>query len=692
MLLSLCLFQACVTSDLKPGLITNIATRARLVFDQGGFYQLSSGKLKETGLAIKNIEQIQLIYKGESCQYWYKANPKNEDFEIYFFVPIDGDRNLTQQIMVIQTDYLSSNQSLVSPLKLEEANFQKLDQVGIALEKIEQDLIYLPKASYEDPFLWTEIKKDEAFSFYYPINEIVRDSVDLQLSLWSPTSAPTIMDHAIRINNHGNHIGTYKWKGSGSQDLLVTIPIEDRNDSLDLEIYMENLDDVVAQLIYLDQIEISTRKELILEDSSYEIQGSGSYLNFGNALTGGFLVERDLIKTILTVKEIKKGEEVILNSKLGSNYDWVPFSEFKNELSITPLSNQAELIPEIAIDWLVIAPEKFKGTLEPLIIHRQNQDLSTFIVDPQQIYDQFSGGFPDSNAFRDYFLQLKADLGEPPKYVLLIGDYSYERMGYQDSFHYLPSVRIQNNLIGETVSDLPLMNLDKDQNPDLIIGRIPAQNIDQLENWIKKVISFESSLNFPPNREIIALSDGQEPHFAVAARSFLEGLQSSFATKVINIEKDQSDAYILINKLLQSQIFLFSYFGHGSIDTWGKDQILTKDQIGLLDQQEYFPIFVNMTCLTGYYIHPEQESLTEALLFEQNVGAAAVLAPTSLTTANNQSELITNLTNALQFETSLHLGDVLLNTWSGMDGSNPEIYEVMQTFGLFGDPAMLLFP
>lgn len=681
-----------MTVKSNPDFLLSNTTRARLVFDQGGYYQLSSKKLKELGLEITSVEQIRLIYKGEPYQFWYESNPKNQEFKIYFFVPLEADRNLKQQVMIMQTDDFSANQSLVPPIKLEEVNIKELDRIGLSLEKIEHDLIYLPKSGMEDPFLWTEIKKDMAFSFSYPFKEIVRDTIDLQLSFWSPTSAPTKMDHAIRINNHGNQIGTYKWKGSGLHELTLSIPIQNRSDSLDLEIYLEDLDGVIAQLIYLDHIDISTHIGLMLGKSQFGVQGSGDYLNFGTALTDGFLIVRNLEDSSLTLGEVEKGEVIGIHSKLDSNYDWIPVSGFKDDVSITPISNQVDLIPKMNIDWLVITQEKFEDALEPLIIHRQNQGLSTFIVDPQIIYDQYSGGFPDPNAFRDYFLDLRTHLGVPPKYVLLIGDYSSERMNYQESLKQIPSIWIQNNLIGETVSDLPLMNLDEDQNPDLIIGRIPAQNIDQITNWTKKVISFESSFNFLTNREIIALSDGQEPHFAADAQLFLKGLDSSFTTKAINIEKDQSNANLLINKLLQSPIFLISYFGHGSIDTWGKEKIFTKDQIQLLDEQEYFPIFANLTCLTGYYIHPEQDSITETLLFEQNVGAAAVLAPTSLTSSNNQSELILNLANALQFETSLHLGDVLLDTWSGMDVNNPEIYEVMQTFGLFGDPAMVLFP
>ena len=110
-----------------------------------------------------------------------------------------------------------------------------------------------------------------------------------------------------------------------------------------------------------------------------------------------------------------------------------------------------------------------------------------------------------------------------------------------------------------------------------------------------------------------------------------------------------------------------AYFGHGSIDTWGKDKILTVNDVEKLPEQTNFPVFVNLTCLTGYYVHPQQESLTEALLLTNEAGAVAVLAPTSLTSAVHQKELLNQLVDALQNPENDQLGDVLMDAWSKMD-------------------------
>ncbi|NTW44252.1 MAG: hypothetical protein HGB14_07415, partial [Anaerolineaceae bacterium] len=55
-------------------------------------------------------------------------------------------------------------------------------------------------------------------------------------------------------------------------------------------------------------------------------------------------------------------------------------------------------------------------------------------------------------AFQSYFIALNQKFGSLPKYVLLVGDFSYEQKDYQSSLEFIPSCWIQSELIGETTS------------------------------------------------------------------------------------------------------------------------------------------------------------------------------------------------------------------------------------------------
>ncbi len=422
------------------------------------------------------------------------------------------------------------------------------------------------------------------------------------------------------------------------------------------------------------------------------IFGNGNNFHFEKSNSSGYLIMHGQNQLEISVSSIETGKEFELVSKKENTYDWIPEKSFQNNASILPFTKSDSIFPGQSVDWLVITPNLFKSALEPLVNHRQQQGLATQVVDPQQLYDTYTGGFPDPLAFQSYFIALNQKFGNLPKYVLLVGDFTYERKDYQASLESIPSVWIQSDLIGETTSDMPLMDINGDKKPDLVIGRIPANDAEQVKTWVEKVITTENSLPDVKDRQILAVSDGQEMYFAEDAKSFAGRFQQPYTATTINIAKNQENANLLLKQKLNEPVFLLAYFGHGSIDSWGKDKIFTIKDVDSMAEQRVIPIVVNLTCLTGYYIEPKQESLTEALLFKKGAGAIAVLAPTSLTSAVYQAELRNQLVFALQKPENYHLGDVLMDSWSAMDSESAPVREVMLTFGLFADPAMILSP
>jgi len=101
-------------------------------------------------------------------------------------------------------------------------------------------------------------------------------------------------------------------------------------------------------------------------------------------------------------------------------------------------------------------------------------------------------------------------------------------------------------------------------------------------------------------------------------------------------------------------------------------------------------IMINITCLAGMYAHPTTESLTEAMLWNPTGGAVAALGATSLTLPVNQAHLSQALAEAMQVETNQTLGDMLLAAQRSLPRINAGVQEVLETFLLFGDPALRL--
>ncbi|MEA2008082.1 MAG: C25 family cysteine peptidase, partial [Chloroflexota bacterium] len=300
-------------------------------------------------------------------------------------------------------------------------------------------------------------------------------------------------------------------------------------------------------------------------------------------------------------------------------------------------------------------------------------------------------GFPDPMAIRRFLQHAVEGWSPAPRYILLVGDATYDPKGYKfpTEKHLLPTCFVNTDYGGQTSSDIPLAQLNdsaEDPWPDLAIGRVPASTAEQVRTFVEKTIAYEET---PPasdwRKHIVAVADGQEDSFKTNAQTFLEHFPPLYRTTLVAPEAGNTSAAQEIQSELEEGTFLMAYFGHGSLRMWGKDQLFTTSNVAELNNEGHLPIILNFTCLTGFFTHPEVESLSESLLWNPKGGAVAVLAPSSLTLSINQNQLGDALAQALLSSHSPRLGDIVLQAWRQI---STDSHDVMQTFMLFGDPAL----
>lgn len=130
------------------------------------------------------------------------------------------------------------------------------------------------------------------------------------------------------------------------------------------------------------------------------------------------------------------------------------------------------------------------------------------------------------------------------------------------------------------------------------------------------------------------------------------------------------------------------YFGHGSIGLWGKDQILSPNKVEQLPQVNNPPLVLSFTCLNGYFIHPEQQSLAESLLFQPNGGAMAVFTFTGQALVVDQEKMITMVKNNLLSKESLRIGDLISESLSEVIPLLNPNADIINSTIYFGDPSM----
>jgi hypothetical protein len=168
----------------------------------------------------------------------------------------------------------------------------------------------------------------------------------------------------------------------------------------------------------------------------------------------------------------------------------------------------------------------------------------------------------------------------------------------------------------------------------------------------------------------------------------LELFPSRFQTRLIASQAGDEPVNRAVVEEIERGYWVAAYFGHGSLEMWGKDRLFTIEDSEGLSNRDRLPIMMHLTCLTGLFAHPAQESLVESLLWQPDGGAIAILAPTSLTLPDAQVGLASAFINALLESPENRLGDAVLYAWRQVPVDSPDSADVMKTFLLFGDPAL----
>jgi hypothetical protein len=288
--------------------------------------------------------------------------------------------------------------------------------------------------------------------------------------------------------------------------------------------------------------------------------------------------------------------------------------------------------------------------------------------------------------------------------LLLVGDASYDPRGYlaAPEVNRTPAFLIQTQFSGETGSDYsfsvllpeqPIVETDRSiLRPEIATGRIPAQQPEQVEVYAAKLLAYEQAgqAGAPPVNHVLAIADGTDPVFRVDAQTFLGELPASIQADLLVSKPGEPGFNQQVKTSLDQGNWLVYYFGHGSLQMWGKDALFTNQDVPNLKKQVNLPVVVNLTCLTGLFTHPSQESLAEAFLFEPEAGAVAVLAPTSLTLPEDQSYLSYGIAEALLDHPSARMGEAVLFAQNKILNEKPEAQDVLRTFLLFGDPALVI--
>jgi hypothetical protein len=342
-------------------------------------------------------------------------------------------------------------------------------------------------------------------------------------------------------------------------------------------------------------------------------------------------------------------------------------------------------------DYILIAPQAFLPAAEPLLERRRSQGLVTRAVSLEEIASVFGYGESSGEAIRSFLTYAYQHWARPSvRYVVLLGDASQDPRDFTGTAAPapLPALFVKTSYL-VTASDPELGAVNgEDEVPDVAIGRIPAQTVEQAQALITKLLTWEDTGQGLAGEAVLVADNPDEGgNFEWDVQDIAASYLSDRATQTILLSQEGANTRTKILEALDGGASLISYVGHGGAAVWASENVLnTWDAESLLAQSTQ-PVMVTLDCLNGYFVAPNFDSLAEGFLKAEGRGTIAAFAPSGLSLDGPAHVFHKALMRELVSGGNERLGDAVLKAQEDYaeTGAFPELLTIYQ---LLGDPAM----
>lgn len=502
-------------------------------------------------------------------------------------------------------------------------------------------------------------------------------------------------DHRVHLLLNGVEIGVAQFDGLVAHTFETTLPIQQLNDGHN-EFTIELLSDTgfASDVVYLEGFRIDYLRNLSLDETAIRFPVDASSTRNRSYVVAG------------------SGDDVIVLRHRGATIDMIEGNvqadgSYRFGVSpqagdeITVLRPSLAMTPEIAAavpvsdpiagaetEFLIVSHPSFMDGLTPLVAARNQQGISTRVVDVEDIYRYYNGGRPGPEAIQAALANAVTRL--QTRYVLLVGGDSFD---YKDNFglgslsfiptHYVatsPDLRF-------APSDAMYGDVDLDGDFDIAVGRLPARTLSELDAMIAKTLAYSST---PFVGKALMTTDRADPGYSFRAASLAMeqqlGEQWSFARVDVDdyAPNNVAAARAALASGIQSGQALVSFYGHGFPTKWGNSNLLSSGDLSAIAGAPS-TVFVQFGCWGTYFVDPRQQALANALLAAPG-GAAALIGQSGLTYIFSDLELSRVLLPKLA---QMRIGDALVATANELtaEGSYPDVTLGTQ---LLGDPTLEL--
>lgn len=297
---------------------------------------------------------------------------------------------------------------------------------------------------------------------------------------------------------------------------------------------------------------------------------------------------------------------------------------------------------------VVVRPSAWSPAIQAWKSHREHQGYRILEVEPGST----------AEATRDIIRSIAQTHSTTPHFVVLAADAPafFDRENGKISTEVIPTFYIDSKVVKNfgseptIASDHPYSEIVNDQQNCVAVGRIPVHSKEELEAYLAKVISYETSESFASWRREVDVVAGVGG-FGAIADAVVEGVTRQLLTDDIPQEYRLSMTYASPTSVYYPEPTRFSdtavermndggifwvYLGHGYVDTL--DFIPFENKLlSILDRSSMQkvsipsgpPIGIFLACYVGAF-DARESSMAEQLLLQPQ-GPVAVVAGSRVT-------------------------------------------------------------
>jgi hypothetical protein len=488
---------------------------------------------------------------------------------------------------------------------------------------------------------------------------------------------------------------------------------------------------------YLDYIEVLGRRQLsytggFLRFSDWQSVDSGVVAQFRIQNANGAFQVWDVTDVESTVRMTGtlNGSEYNFTAAAGKLRQYAAFngSSFTAPDYVAKIPSQ-NLLDQSGAEYLIVTYPDFLPAANKLADwHRQRSGMRVLVATTTQVYNEFSSGGQDVSGIRNfvryYYDRAGTDTTQMPKYLMLLGDASYDYKNRIDgNTNYVPAFEAaesNNGLAAYTADDFYAF-LDAGENIegsevfstlDIGVGRLPAKSLDEAQATVAKIMHYKKPATLGPWRisftNVADNEDGAGPHLlnaetmdaTIHAQSVVFNDTKIYLDNLPIISTPGGTRAPQVNALINNQIFrgtqLMNYNGHGGTREWAHERILTADDYNRWRNMDKLPFFVTATCDFAQFDRPDFVSAGEQLILKGDGGAIALLTTTQPVYSNYAKTLNSDYLKA-QFEQQMGkdwrtFGEALRvgknETYATVAAKSPTDLLDFRKFSLLGDPAL----